>query len=143
MPTFSEPQACQYFLSLFASANTVPGVTDFRLFFRSQVPRERWAFLLARRAWRESEIDHLYPHAISILTLRLNLLLLAASWNRLLLMRWSHRPSNPLPRSRREESFNASNSPPRPRDFETQEIQGLTCRAIDGKRLSRISPKIH
>jgi len=49
---------------LFASANTVPGVTDFRLFFRSQVPRERWAFLLARRAWRESEIDHLYPHAI-------------------------------------------------------------------------------
>ena len=42
---FRSPRACQYFLSLFASANTVPGVIDFRLFFRSQVPRERWAFL--------------------------------------------------------------------------------------------------
>jgi hypothetical protein len=68
---FRSPRACQYFLSLFASANTVPGVIDFRLFFRSQVPRERWAFLFARRAWREREIDHLYPQRISSLTLRL------------------------------------------------------------------------
>ena len=43
----------------------------------------------------------------------------------------------------RQCTFNASTSPPSPRDFETQEIQGLTCRAIDGKRFSRISPKIH
>jgi hypothetical protein len=44
-------------------------VIDFGLFFRSQVPRERPAFLFMDRTWRKSEIDLLYAHPTSILTL--------------------------------------------------------------------------
>ena len=67
--TFSESQVRQYFLSLLSSANTGPGVIDFGLFFRSQVPGERLAFLFINRTWRKSEIDLLYPHPPSIMTL--------------------------------------------------------------------------
>src|ERR1700756_2321545 len=67
--TFSESQVRQYFLSLLASANTGPGVIDFGLFFRSQVPRKRRASLFLDRIWKKSEIDLLYPHPPAILTL--------------------------------------------------------------------------